>query len=111
MSEFSFTIEMRDEEQMVVRPHGSLDFHTVGLVKKAIFPIIADEEVYSVVFDYADVDYADSSSFGLLLKVNRTVGGRVSVVNARPELKRLFKLAGFDEMFLEEQKSSSANSG
>lgn len=91
---------MRDEEEMVVHPHGSLDFHTVGLIKKAIFPLIADEDVYSVVFDYADVDYADSSSFGLLLKVNRTLGGKVSVVNAKPGLRKLFKLAGFDEIFL-----------
>lgn len=102
LSGFSFTIEMKDEDQMVVHPNGSLDFHTVGLIKKAIFPLITDEEIYSVVFDYSLVDYADSSSFGLLLKVNRALGGRVSVVNAKPNLRKLFKLAGFDGIFLQD---------
>ncbi len=51
LPEFSFTIEKQDEERMVVHPHGSLDFHTVGLIKKAIFPLINDEEIYCVIFE------------------------------------------------------------
>ncbi|MHB0977481.1 MAG: STAS domain-containing protein [Candidatus Aquicultorales bacterium] len=106
MGGFSFTIEMKEEERMVVKPRGSLDFHTVGLIKKAIFPLITDEEISSVVFDYSDVDYADSSSFGLLLKINRTLGGQVSVVNAKPSLRKLFKLAGFNDIFLKDSSPS-----
>lgn len=101
---------MKDDERMVIHPHGSLDFHTVGLIKKAIFPLITDEEIYSVVFDYADVDYADSSSFGLLLKINRALGGQVSVINAKPSLRKLFKLAGFDDIFLKEPGQTSDSS-
>ncbi len=53
--------------------------------------------------NYGDVDYADSSSFGLLLKINRSVGGRVSVENVKPNLRKLFKLAGFDHLFLKDE--------
>jgi stage II sporulation protein AA (anti-sigma F factor antagonist) len=97
---FSFTVEIEDDNKLVVRPRGSLDFHTVGILKEAIYPLCSREEITNVVFDYADVEYSDSSSFGLLLKINRTLGGNVRVMNVRPSIKRIFELAGFDNIFL-----------
>jgi len=99
MGEFSFTVEVENEHKLIIRPKGSLDFHTVGILKQAIYPLAVNEDVVDITFDYADVDYSDSSAFGLLLKLSRTVDGEVRVINARPSLKRLFQMAGFDTLF------------
>lgn len=102
MSEFSFSVEIVNEHKMIVKPIGSLDFHTVGILKQAIYPLAVNENITDVVFDYTDVDYSDSSAFGLLLKLSRTLDGEVTVINARPSLKQLFQMAGFDTLFFKE---------
>jgi len=102
MSQFSFTIEVEDDHKLVVKPIGSLDFHTVGILKQALYPLAVNEDIMDITFDYSDVDYSDSSAFGLLLKLSRTVDGEVRVVNARPSLKRLFQMAGFDTLFFKD---------
>lgn len=103
MSQFSFTVDVEDNHKIVVKPSGALDFHTVGILKQAIYPLAVNEDIMDVVFDYQDVDYSDSSAFGLLLKLSRTVDGEVTVINARPSLKRLFQMAGFDTLFFKDE--------
>lgn len=104
MGRFSFTIEVEQDHKLIVRPHGSLDFHTVGILKQAIYPLSVNEDIADITFDYADVDYSDSSAFGLLLKLSRTVDGEVTVINARPSLKKVFQMAGFDTLFFKDSK-------
>lgn len=99
MSNFSFSVDIIDGRKLIVKPIGSLDFHTVGVLKQAIYPLCVSEEVVDVVFDYEKVDYSDSSAFGLLLKLSRTIDGEVTVINAKPSLKRIFQMAGFDTIF------------
>ncbi|MCL6472609.1 MAG: STAS domain-containing protein [Firmicutes bacterium] len=99
MSDFSFTVEVLNDHKLLVKPKGSLDFHTVGILKQAIYPLAVNEDITDITFDYSDVDYSDSSAFGLLLKLSRTLDGEVTVINARPSLKRLFQMAGFDTLF------------
>jgi len=103
MGGFSFTIEVENEHKLIVKPKGSLDFHTVGILKQSIYPLAVNEDITDITFDYEDVDYSDSSAFGLLLKLSRTVDGDVKVVNARPSLKRIFQMAGFDTLFFKEE--------
>lgn len=102
MGQFSFTIDVINDHELVVKPKGSLDFHTVGILKQAIYPLAVNEDIADITFDYADVDYSDSSAFGLLLKLSRTVEGEVKVINAKPSLKRIFQMAGFDTLFFKE---------
>jgi len=104
MNRFSFTVEVEHEHKLIIKPSGSLDFHTVGILKQAIYPLCVNEDIIDVVFDYGEVDYSDSSAFGLLLKLSRTVDGEVTVINARPSLKRVFQMAGFDTLFFKENK-------
>jgi len=104
MSKFSFAVEIEDDRKLTVKPFGSLDFHTVGLLKQAIYPLCVNEDIIDVVFDYEHVDYSDSSAFGLLLKLSRTIDGDVTVVNAQPSLKRVFQVAGFDTIFFKDDK-------
>jgi anti-sigma B factor antagonist len=109
MSQFSFTVEIENDTLLIVRPKGALDFHTVGILKEAIYPLAIGEEITDIIFDYADVDYSDSSAFGLLLKLNRTVEGEVSVINAKPFLKKLFKISGFDTVFFKDEHPGYAS--
>jgi anti-anti-sigma factor len=103
MSRFSFSVEIESDCILVIKPKGALDFHTVGILKQAIYPLAISEEITDIVFDYSDVNYSDSSAFGLLLKLNRTVDGEVSVINANPFLKKLFKISGFDTVFFRDK--------
>ena len=110
MNQFSFTVEVKNDSKLVIRPSGSLDFHTVGILKQAIYPLAVNEDIIDIVFDYEDVDYSDSSAFGLLLKLSRTIDGEVTVINARPSLKRIFQMAGFDTLFFKDEEKSNSGS-
>ena len=103
MTQFSFAVDIEDNSVLVIKPKGALDFHTVGILKQSIYPLAIGEQITDVVFDYEDVDYSDSSAFGLLLKLNRAVEGEVSVINAKPFLKRIFKISGFDTVFFKDK--------
>ncbi|MDI6717016.1 MAG: STAS domain-containing protein [Actinomycetota bacterium] len=103
MSGFSFTVDVENEHKLIIKPKGSLDFHTVGILKQAIYPLAVNEDIADITFDYSEVDYSDSSAFGLLLKLSRTVDGEVIVINARPSLKRVFRMAGFDTLFFKDK--------
>jgi anti-anti-sigma factor len=105
MNQFSFAVNIEDSSILTIKPQGSLDFHTVGILKQAIYPLAIGEDITDVVFDYSDVDYSDSSAFGLLLKLNRAIDGKVSVINANPSLKRIFKISGFDTVFFDDKNA------
>ena len=51
-----------------------------------------------VVFDMKDVDFVGSMFLRICMMVNRIVGAKnLSIVNLRPLVKKVFKIAGFDE--------------
>ena len=52
----------------------------------------------SVVFDLSQVDYVSSSFLRICLRVFRRFGAdKFSIVNVSPLVKKVFKIAGFDE--------------
>lgn len=51
-----------------------------------------------VVFNLQDVDYVASAFLRMCLKIAKEVGtGNFSVINVHPNVKKVFKIAGFDK--------------
>jgi len=56
------------------------------------------ESKVPVIFDMQDVDYVSSVFLGMCLKVGKEVGfDNFTVVNVHPNVKKVFKIAGFDK--------------
>ena len=50
-----------------------------------------------VVFNLQDVDYVASAFLRMCLRVVKEVGpGNLSIINVHPNVKKVFKIAGFD---------------
>jgi len=51
-----------------------------------------------VIFDLEEVDYVSSAFLRLCLRIAKEVGtGNFSIINVHPNVKKVFKIAGFDK--------------
>jgi len=56
-----------------------------------------------IIIDLARTDYVDSSALGMLLILKDKVGNdkqAISIINAKPEVKKILQIANFDKLFL-----------
>ncbi len=54
------------------------------------------------VLDFAELDYISSAGLGLLFATHKRLadsGGGLSLVNLKPHIQELFRIAGFDRVF------------
>ena len=57
--------------------------------------------VREIVLDLGGVDFVDSSGLGLLMATHdrsRESGTRIALVSARPEIRRVFQIAGVEDV-------------
>ena len=75
-----------------------MDTNTCIECEEELFETIGNSNV-PVLFDLTDVDYVSSAFLRLCLRVSRQVKPEnFSVVNVRPNIKKVFKIAGFDNI-------------
>jgi anti-anti-sigma factor len=83
--------------RLVCRFSGKLDTVECGRFEGELRRAIS-EAPGRVVFDLADVDYVASAFLRICLVSFKTKGpGIFSIVNVHPSVKKVFKIAGFDE--------------
>jgi anti-anti-sigma factor len=86
------------QEQLIVRFQGSMDTTRCDEVGPDVRAQLAEPN-QPVVFDLAKVDFISSSFLSLCVYAARQAGNNgFHVVNVSPMIKRVFKIAGFDEM-------------
>ena len=98
----SMNIEIRDSSNDVfIRVIGRFDFDSHEDFSKALEA--ANNSNYSkFTVDLGAVDDLDSSALGMLLLLRESAGGEksdISIVNCRPEIKEIQKIANFQQMF------------
>lgn len=81
---------------------GRFDFECVLPFRQAVRPVLEDPQAETVVVDFANVTYVDSSGLGILLLLREQAGERSkAVVLARcsSDLQRILAIAQFDRLF------------
>jgi anti-anti-sigma factor len=100
MGDFDFA-ERRKGDEAAVALSGELDMTATFRLEPAIDRLLEADGVRRLVLDLAGVDFVDSSGLGLLLATHeRSAAADVSmsIVGTRPEISRVFELAGIRDV-------------
>jgi anti-anti-sigma factor len=93
-----------------LRFKGDLDVAAAERYRQAVAVVVADCP-RTLIVDFANVDFADSTALGLLaacMRSSREIGGRVFVEHANEMVQRVIKIAGFDQLLTMVMNDSDA---
>jgi stage II sporulation protein AA (anti-sigma F factor antagonist) len=82
---------------LVVRPGGELDLAMADRFRIALEETLDNQPVDNIVFNLSHVSFIDSSGLGVLLGRYKRVaknGGKVLIVGAQPQVRRILELSG-----------------
>ncbi|GKU23604.1 MULTISPECIES: anti-sigma F factor antagonist [Clostridium] len=85
------------EDNLIVALTGELDHHSAEEIRVKVDDRIDRDGVKSLVFDFSRVTFMDSSGIGMVIgRYKRLLmrNGKVSVVAANKNVKRVFELSG-----------------
>ncbi|MHB1043578.1 MAG: anti-sigma F factor antagonist [Eubacteriales bacterium] len=85
------------EKALVVRPAGELDLAVADRFRSAMEEALDRQPVANVVFNLSRVTFIDSSGLGVMLGRYKRVskcGGKVFIVGAQPQIRRILELSG-----------------
>jgi len=92
---------IRGTKTVVLAVHGDADMNVAEELEARLTEVI-DERPSAVVLDLSEVTFLDSTVLGILLhglKRLGAAGGRLRIVTARPEIRRIFELTLLDRLF------------
>ncbi|MFP4698038.1 MAG: anti-sigma F factor antagonist [Eubacteriales bacterium] len=82
---------------LIVTLRGDLDHHNAKFVREKIDSLLKRNNLKNVIFDFANMDFMDSSGIGVIMgryKNLQSVGGKVAVANVSPSIDRIFNISG-----------------
>ena len=82
---------------LILRMPRELDHHQAERFKEEADGLLLQYPVRSLVFDFSDTEFMDSSGIGVIIgrcKNVRFSGGYVRAVNLKEQIQRIFKLSG-----------------
>ncbi len=90
-----------DEDKLFVLLDGEIDHHTSGKVRSEVDAAIYLHSPGTLVLDFQDVTFMDSSGIGLIMgryKILQPLGGSIILLRPAPHIKRILKLAGMERL-------------
>lgn len=78
-----------------------LDHHSCIEIRENADSIMLKENIKEIVFDFSNTDFMDSSGIGVIVgryKNMKCFGGRVSAINLKERIKKIFLLSGLTKM-------------
>ncbi len=87
-----------DNRELTVSVIGTFDFSCVQDFRASYS---GDKQYGKYTIDMAKVDHIDSSALGMLLNMKKTVGEgiAITIVNCKPNIKKIFVISRFDKKF------------
>ncbi len=92
---------------LVIRMPRELDHHQAEVLKEEADGLILKYPVRSLVFDFTDTCFMDSSGIGVVIgrcKNVRFSGGYVKAVHLNRQIQRIFRLSGLQKIMEVEQE-------
>ncbi len=86
----------KDKAALIVTVKGELDHHIAAKFRTKIDNELGGE-IKNIIFDFAELDFMDSSGIGMIMGRFKTVqklGGTVIVASAKPQVERILKISG-----------------
>ncbi|MFP4662359.1 MAG: anti-sigma F factor antagonist [Halanaerobiales bacterium] len=105
-------------DTLIVRMSGELDLLTVSEFKDRVVDKTEKEGINNLILNLQNVTFIDSSGLGAILGRYRYLdkkGGRVILVSLKPQVERIFKMAGMltimDHFSSEQEAVNGLNEG
>ncbi|MFZ2540020.1 MAG: anti-sigma factor antagonist [Oscillospiraceae bacterium] len=81
--------------------YGEIDHHTARTIREAIDSQVELRLPKTLILDFADVSFMDSSGIGLVMgrfKLMTSIGGEVKISNTTASIGRVMRLAGLERL-------------
>lgn len=91
----------KEDQKLKIYLKGEIDHHNCGLLREKIDDVIDKEKGRTLVLDFGEVTFMDSSGIGVVLgryKKMLSLGGRVIIEGAGGSIKKIFVLSGIDRI-------------
>lgn len=86
---------------------GEIDHHTAVLIREKIDDAITFEKPKTLVLDFKNVTFMDSSGIGLVMgrfRVIQNYGGNIMINNVTQSIKKIMELAGLSSLAVIKEK-------
>ncbi|SPF35431.1 Anti-sigma F factor antagonist [Candidatus Desulfosporosinus infrequens] len=86
---------------LLLRLDGELDMHTASMVRQAIDIEIEKRGIRTVILNFQNVRFVDSSGLGVILgryKKLLPMGGKLKITNAPPHIYKIMELSGLPKI-------------
>ena len=86
---------------------GDIDHHSATKIREEIDEAILRSKPKTVVLDFSDVGFMDSSGIGLVMgryRLLKELGGEIEIENASKTITRLLALGGIEQIIKLKQK-------
>ena len=92
---------VEDKTLLVEILSAELDHHVARDVRQEVDSILMKKHIDYIIFDFQYVNFMDSSGIGVIIGRYKKIvnhGGRVSVINMKSRVKKLFNLSGMSKI-------------
>lgn len=82
---------------LIAKVTGELDHHMAGKIRDEADARIVKGGIKSLIFDFSELNFMDSSGVGLVIgryKLVRSRGGRVNIVSCNPCVNKILHMSG-----------------
>lgn len=82
---------------LIVGISGELDHHSSEAIRIKIDNKIDELGIMNLIIDFSEVNFMDSSGIGVVIGRYRRItecGGKLSIVNLKPQIRKVFELGG-----------------
>lgn len=82
---------------LIVSITGELDHHSAEYIRSKIDSEIIKSTTKNIIFDFAKVNFMDSSGIGVIMgrfKNVQQLNGKAAFINLSPQVKRIFEMSG-----------------
>lgn len=82
---------------LIVSITGELDHHSAEYIRSKIDSEIIKSTTKNIIFDFAKVNFMDSSGIGVIMgrfKNVQQLNGKAAIINLSPQVKRIFEMSG-----------------
>ncbi|MEG0051495.1 MAG: anti-sigma F factor antagonist [Terrisporobacter sp.] len=92
---------LEDRTLLVEILSAELDHHIAREVREDVDDILFKKQVNYIIFDFKYVNFMDSSGIGVIIGRYKKIvnhGGKVSVINMKPRVEKVFNLSGMNKI-------------
>ncbi len=90
---------MDKENSFVVLLSGRIDSANASEVEKKIEETLSQNKGRTPVFDASELSYISSAGLRVLMKIRKSRGEAITIINVSPEVYEIFDTTGFTELF------------